>query len=176
MVVDRNSKQRSVLCDTVLERHSVSSYQHMKNLMSLFECLHVMMQCYMRQHFADRYRLREHPGGHASWKEYTRMRNFTKECSQKQRIHQEVPVEILNHHAVLNQFVIRHDLMIALPNFPSRALRRAKFSNKSFDSFLLRSPASSPRYQSNTSPMQRLLRPSISWNVSHAEICTSSST
>ena len=38
-----------------LERHSVSSDQHMKKLMSLREGLHVMMQCYMRQHFADRY-------------------------------------------------------------------------------------------------------------------------
>ena len=46
-----------------LERHSVSSDQHMKKLMSLREGLHVMMQCYMRQHFADRYWLHEHPGG-----------------------------------------------------------------------------------------------------------------
>ena len=38
-----------------LERHSVSSDQHMKKLMSLREGLHVMMLCYMRQHFADRY-------------------------------------------------------------------------------------------------------------------------
>ena len=38
-----------------LDRHSVSSDQHMKKLMSLREGLHVMMQCYMRQHFADRY-------------------------------------------------------------------------------------------------------------------------
>ena len=30
-----------------LERHSVSSDQHMKKLMSLREGLHVMMQCYM---------------------------------------------------------------------------------------------------------------------------------
>ena len=35
-----------------LERHSASSDQHMKKLMSLRESLHVMMQCYMRQHFA----------------------------------------------------------------------------------------------------------------------------
>ena len=52
-----------------LERHSVSSDQHMKKLMSLREGSHVMMQCYMRQHFADRYWLHEHPGGHASWRE-----------------------------------------------------------------------------------------------------------
>ena len=49
-----------------LERHSVSLDQHMKKLMSLREGLHVMMQCNMRQHFADRYWLHEHPGGHAS--------------------------------------------------------------------------------------------------------------
>ena len=37
-----------------LERHSVSSDRHMKKLMLLREGLHVMMQCYMRQQFADR--------------------------------------------------------------------------------------------------------------------------
>ena len=42
---------------------SVRSDQHMKKLMSLREGLHVMMQCWMRQHFADRYWLHEHPGG-----------------------------------------------------------------------------------------------------------------
>ena len=62
------------------ERHSASSDQHMKKLMSLREGLHVMMQCYMRQHFADRYWLHEHPGGHASWREPT-MRKFTKEST-----------------------------------------------------------------------------------------------
>ena len=71
---------RSILCDTVLGRHSASSVQHMKKVMSLREGLHVMMQCYMRQHFADRYWLHEHPGGHASWREPT-MRNFTKEST-----------------------------------------------------------------------------------------------
>ena len=35
-----------------LERHSVSSGQHMKKLMSLREGLHVMMRSYTRQHFA----------------------------------------------------------------------------------------------------------------------------
>ena len=63
-----------------LERYSASSCQHMKKLMSLREGLHVMMQCYMRQHFADRYWLHEHPGGHASWREST-MRKFTKEST-----------------------------------------------------------------------------------------------
>ena len=38
-----------------LERHCASSGQHMKKLMSLREGLHVMMQCYLRQYFADRY-------------------------------------------------------------------------------------------------------------------------
>ena len=51
-----------------LGRHSVSSDQHIKKLRSLREGLHVVMQCYMRQHFADRYWLHEHPGGHASWR------------------------------------------------------------------------------------------------------------
>ena len=50
-----------------LERHFASSDQYMKKLMSLREGLHVMMQCYMRQHVTDRYWLHEHPGGHASW-------------------------------------------------------------------------------------------------------------
>ena len=59
-----------------LVRHSASSDQHMKKLVC--EGLHVMMQHYMRQHFADRYWLHEHPGGHASWREST-MRKFTKE-------------------------------------------------------------------------------------------------
>ena len=63
-----------------LARHSVSSYQHMKKLMSLREGLHVTVQCCMRQHFADRYWLHEHPGGHASWREPT-MRKFTKEST-----------------------------------------------------------------------------------------------
>ena len=51
-----------------LERHSASSEQRMKKLMSLREGLHVMMQCYMRQHFGGSYWLHEHPGGHASWR------------------------------------------------------------------------------------------------------------
>ena len=53
-----------------LERHSVNSDQHMKKLMLLREGLHVMMQCNMRQHFADLYWLHEHPEGHASWRIY----------------------------------------------------------------------------------------------------------
>ena len=61
-----------------LERHSASSDQHTKKVMSLRGGHLVMMQCYMRQRVADRSRLREHPRGHASWREST-MRNFTKE-------------------------------------------------------------------------------------------------
>ena len=63
-----------------LERHPLSSDQHMKKLMSFREGLHVLMQCYMRQHFADRCWLHKHPGGHASWREPT-MRKFTKEST-----------------------------------------------------------------------------------------------
>ena len=58
----------------------MSSDQHMKKLMSLREGLHVMLQCYMRQHFADRYWLHEHPGGQASWREPT-IKKFTKEST-----------------------------------------------------------------------------------------------
>ena len=61
-----------------LGRHFASSDRHMKKLMSLREGLHVMVQCNRRQHFADRYLLHGHAGGHASWREPT-MRKFTKE-------------------------------------------------------------------------------------------------
>ena len=80
MVVDRHSKQSPFFVTQYLERHSVSSDQHMKKLMPLREGLYVMMQCYMRQHFDDRYWLHEHPGGHASWREPA-MRKFTKEST-----------------------------------------------------------------------------------------------
>ena len=63
-----------------LEGHSASSDQHTKKFVSLREGLHVMMQCCMRQHFGDRYRLHEHPRGHASWRDPT-MRKFTKEST-----------------------------------------------------------------------------------------------
>ena len=65
-----------------LERHSVSSDQLMKKLMSLRKGLHVMMQCFMRQHDACRHSAswrestrrklmeHEHPGGDASWRTY----------------------------------------------------------------------------------------------------------
>ena len=76
-VVDRNSKQRSIPCDTVLGTTLCEFRSAHEELMSLREGLHVMVQCYMRQHFADRYWLHEHPGGHASWREPS-MRKFTK--------------------------------------------------------------------------------------------------
>ena len=67
MVVDENSTQRSIPCDTKnLERDSASSDQHMKKLMSLREGLYVMMQCYLRQHNAERDWLHEHPGKFAA--------------------------------------------------------------------------------------------------------------
>ena len=69
-----------LLVTKYLERHYVISDQHMKKLMSLREGLHVMMQCYMRRRFADRYWLHEHPGGHASWRELM-MRKCTKEST-----------------------------------------------------------------------------------------------
>ena len=81
MVVDWKIPSRDqFLVAQLLDRHSVSSDQHMKKLMSLREGLHVMMQCNMRQHVADRCRLHEHPRGHASWREPT-MRKFTKESN-----------------------------------------------------------------------------------------------
>ena len=67
----------SFLMMQYLERHFVSSDQHVKELMPLRECLHVEMQCYTRQHFADGYWVHEHPGRHTSWTESTRMK-FTK--------------------------------------------------------------------------------------------------
>ena len=51
----RISSRGSFFVTQYLERHSVSSDRHMMKLMSLREGLHVMMQCYMRQQFADRY-------------------------------------------------------------------------------------------------------------------------
>ena len=82
MVVDRNFKPRSVLCDTALVKAlcSVSSDQHMKKLLSLREGPYVMMQICMQQNFADRCQLHEHPGGHASWTEPT-MRKLSKEST-----------------------------------------------------------------------------------------------
>ena len=63
-----------------LKRNSVNPYQHMKKMMSFRERLHVTMQCYIRQHFADRHWLHESPGEHASRTEPT-MKKFTKEST-----------------------------------------------------------------------------------------------
>ena len=50
-----------------LDRHPANFRSTQEKLMSLRESLHAMMQCYMRQDFADRYwLLHEHPGRHAS--------------------------------------------------------------------------------------------------------------
>ena len=94
MVVDRNSKQRSFLVTQYLERHSVSSDQHMKQLMSLREGLHEMMQCYVRQHFADRYWLYEHPGGHAE-EFHKRINHFLRErtCVQMECSEDAIRIE-----------------------------------------------------------------------------------
>ena len=51
-----------ILVTQYLERHLSSSDQRMKKLLSHREGLHVMIQCHMRLHFADRYCLHEHPG------------------------------------------------------------------------------------------------------------------
>ena len=67
----------SFLTIQYLKRHFVSSDQHVKELIPLREGLHVTMQCCMRQNFAGRHWLHEHPGRHESWRESTRMK-FTK--------------------------------------------------------------------------------------------------
>ena len=46
---------------------------YVKELTLLREGLHGMMQCYMQQHFAASNDLHEHPRGHSSWRESTRM-------------------------------------------------------------------------------------------------------
>ena len=66
-----------------MEQYLARTDLNVKELKSVREGFHEMMQCYMRQHFADRYWLdlywlHEHPGGHASWREPT-MRKFTEE-------------------------------------------------------------------------------------------------
>ena len=52
----------------------------MKKLTPLREGLDVMVQCFLRQHFADCYWLHELQGGHASWREPT-MRKFASEST-----------------------------------------------------------------------------------------------
>ena len=91
-------------------------------------------------------------------------------------IHHEVLHDFFTHHAVLNRFCIHdtvlnqffihrdlllnfskfsnsHDLRITNQLSSARALRHVMFPTNSFNSLLLRSLVSSPRYQSNTSLM-----------------------
>ena len=72
-----------ILCDRI-PGETLCSDQHMEKLMSLLEDLHVMMQCYIRPHVADRYWLHEHPRGHASWREpnMSKYTNRTMTCAQ----------------------------------------------------------------------------------------------
>ena len=77
MVVDRNSKQRFIPCDAELGKTFCEFGSAREGIEPMREGLHGGMQCYMRQHFADRYWLHEHPKRHASWRESTR-RKFTK--------------------------------------------------------------------------------------------------
>ena len=69
-----------------LEKRFVSSDQHVKEWerMPLREGLHERMQCDMRQHFAERCWLHEHPRRHSSWKESSRMifLNMPSDCSK----------------------------------------------------------------------------------------------
>ena len=62
----------------------MSSDQHVKEWMPLREGLHERMQCEMRQHFAERCWLHEHPRRHSSWKESSRMifLNMPSDCSK----------------------------------------------------------------------------------------------
>ena len=69
-----------LLATHYLVKRAENADEDMKKLMSLREGLHVMIQCYERQHSADFYRLHEHPGGVASWREPI-MRKFAKEST-----------------------------------------------------------------------------------------------
>ena len=48
---------------------------------SLDEGLHVMMQCYMRQHFVDLFWLHEHPERQSSRRREPAMRKFTRDST-----------------------------------------------------------------------------------------------
>ena len=85
------------------------------------------------------------------------------------RFHHTLRINSGIRHDVLNQFFIHHDFLVTfqvfqllssirsfgliLQIFLSRALRHVQFSIHSFNSLLLISPASSPRYHTSTSPM-----------------------
>ena len=58
-IVMNEKFESSVMTTQYLERHSASSDQHMKKLMSLRGELHVMMQCCMREDFPARWNLQE---------------------------------------------------------------------------------------------------------------------
>ena len=62
----------SFLMMQYLERHSMSVDSNVKELMPLSEDIHVTTQGHMQQHDAER--RHEHPGGHTSWRESTRMK------------------------------------------------------------------------------------------------------
>ena len=70
----RTLSRDSFLMMQYLERHFVSADPNVKELMPPSEGLHEMMQCYRRQHCAASDDLHEHPGGHTSWRESTRMK------------------------------------------------------------------------------------------------------
>ena len=53
------NRDRSILCDTVLGKTLSECRSTHEEIDVTRESLHVMMQCYMRQHFADRYWLHE---------------------------------------------------------------------------------------------------------------------
>ena len=55
-----------------LERHFMSVDSNVKELMPLSEDIHVTTQGYMQQHDVEW--KHEHPGGHTSWRESTRMK------------------------------------------------------------------------------------------------------
>ena len=58
----------------ILSEDSYLVTHYVKELMLPREDLHGVMQCYMRQHFAASNDLHEHPRGHSSWRESTRMK------------------------------------------------------------------------------------------------------
>ena len=60
-----------------MEQHFVTTELNVKELMSLREGHHEMMQCYMRQCCAHSNDLHEHTGRHLSWTESTRMKLIT---------------------------------------------------------------------------------------------------
>ena len=85
VVVDRNSMQRFVPEDTVHGTTSCRTDLNVKELTSLREGLHGMMQCDRRQHFAASNDLHEHPGRHAEWKESPRTKFMNIQMDSKMR-------------------------------------------------------------------------------------------